>query len=486
MDVAVLLGSRRVTAQQKMQAALVYEIELAKISSEERRDPLKDYTSMTINELQTKYRNINWLKYLNDILPEGIDLQSSDTIVNLNVDFFEKLQPMLLDDKEVIANYVGWRVVMNSIDYLSDDLKNLQNIFKNVLHENAERAPRWQECVDVVLDNYPIALGSLYVQKHFSEESKTVMLETVNSIKTEFQEHLKTIEWMDPDTRESAIAKLDAMKFEIGFAEEIMNEEKLEEFHANFPDVDEDHYYETIHSLKAASAERSFNRLNDVIADKDWFDQDSPATVKTFYNVLENALSFPAGILQGSFFSADRPKYMNYGAIGAVIGHQITHSVYDEGSQFDSEGNFRDWWSSETREQFLEQAHCIINQYSSYIEPQTQLGLNGINTLNKNIADNGGVKNAYNGYIKWVDKNGSEGKLPDLSYKPNQLFWISLGQMFCSIYRDSEMQKEVMTGIYAPPQFRVLGSLRNSKEFSKDFDCALETDMNPIQKCEIW
>ena len=470
-----------------MQDVLNFEISLAQISkaNEDRKDPMNDYNSMTINELQTKYNYIDWQKYLNDILPEEIQLQSSDTFVNFNVDFFEKLEA-LLDDKNVIANYLMWRVAISSVDYLSDSLKNLQHEFNKVLTGTEARVPSWKECVDVVLDNYPHALGALYVQKHFSGESKAMMLEMFDNIKNEFRENLKTIEWMDQETKESTLIKLEVMKAEIGFADEILDEEKLQEFYTNFPDVNEDQYFETIHSLKAASADVSFKRLNEPIIEKEWFDKLPPAIVNAFYSSIENSIWLPAGILQGSFFSANRPNYMNYGAIGLVIGHEITHGFDDQGSQFDAEGNLRDWWSPETRQEFLERTQCFKNQYSSYIEPSTGRNLNGINTLSENIADNGGIKYAYRSYIKWVEENGSESKLPDLSYSPNQLFWISFGQMLCSIYRDAEMLNVVTTDIHAPPQFRVFGSLQNSREFSEDFNCQRESNMNPTEKCEIW
>ena len=146
----------------------------------------------------------------------------------------------------------------------------------------------------------------------------------------------------------------------------------------------------------------------------------------------------PAGILQGNFFNVDRPRYLNFGSIGTVIGHEITHGFDDEGSQFDSEGNLVDWWQKETKTAYLDKAKCIIEQYGNYIEPTVGMKLNGINTQGENIADNGGVLIAYRAYQKWVSKNGEEEKLPGLDYSTKQLFWISLAQTWCSAFREGK------------------------------------------------
>jgi neprilysin len=144
---------------------------------------------------------------------------------------------------------------------------------------------------------------------------------------------------------------------------------------------------------------------------------------------------FPAGILQGAFFSVDRPKYMNYGAIGSIIGHEITHGFDDEGRQFDANGNLVDWWQPDTKTAYLDKVRCIIDQYSNFTEPTVKLNLNGINTQGENIADNGGLKEAYSAYTKWAAKYGEEQKLPGLDYTPNQLFWIAAAQSWCSVTR---------------------------------------------------
>ena len=198
------------------------------------------------------------------------------------------------------------------------------------------------------------------------------------------------------------------------------------------------------------------------------------------------AQAFPAGILQGQFFSANRPLFMNYGAIGSIIGHEITHGFDDTGNQFDENGNLVDWWEPKTAEAFKEKAKCIIDQYGNYSEQTTGLNLNGINTQGENIADNGGFKIAYRAYQKQTKVTGVEKKLPGLNYSANQLFWISAAQTWCEVNRPEEMKNEILTDVHSPKSFRILGSFANLKDFSADFKCRKSSKMNPEKKCEVW
>lgn len=195
---------------------------------------------------------------------------------------------------------------------------------------------------------------------------------------------------------------------------------------------------------------------------------------------------FTAGILQGQLFTADRPRYMNYAAIGVAIGHEITHGFDDQGRQFDLDGNLVDWWGNDTAEAFKEKSQCFVDQYSNYTEKQTGLNLNGITTLGENIADNGGAKEAYLAYQNSVRLFGHETTLPGLRYTANQLFWITFAQTWCAVDRPETLKKSILTDSHSPNEFRVLGTLMNLKEFAADFQCPEGSRMNPVKKCEVW
>jgi len=290
---------------------------------------------------------------------------------------------------------------------------------------------------------------------------------------------------MDDQTREAALSKAKAISPHIGYPDEIMDDKKLEEYYKNL-EIDPNNFLGSILKMNVFGTDYAFNKLRQPVNKTDWETHARPTIVNAFYSWIENSIQFPAGILQGNFFSADRPRYMNYGSIGFVIGHEITHGFDDQGSQFDLNGNLVDWWKAETKSRYLEKAKCVIDQYSNYTEPTTNLKLNGVNTQGENIADNGGIKESYNAYRQWVKENGPEPKLPGVDLTPQQLFWLSAAQTWCSVYRPEIMRSRILTDPHSPAQFRVIGPLSNMVDFSKDYNCPVGSPMNPTHKCEVW
>jgi neprilysin len=198
-------------------------------------------------------------------------------------------------------------------------------------------------------------------------------------------------------------------------------------------------------------------------------------------------VGFPAGILQGQFFSSERPMFQNFASIGTVIGHEITHGFDDQGRQFDADGNLVDWWDEKTSKSFDEKAQCIVEQFGNFTEPLTGLSLNGVNTQGENIADNGGIKLAYRAYQAFVKSNRLEEFYSNSnSFTTNQLFWITSAQTWCGVFTEEAMKRRILTGVHSPNPFRVLGTFTNLKEFSDDFQCSPLTPMNPAKKCQVW
>ncbi|KAG5889087.1 hypothetical protein JTB14_004931 [Gonioctena quinquepunctata] len=307
----------------------------------------------------------------------------------------------------------------------------------------------------------------------------------VDDIRAEFEDILKSVEWMDDETRMNAIDKARSMTSHIAYPDELLDNRKLEEFYDGL-ELDPNQYMRSILNVTLFGTRFSFKRLRQAVNKTDWVTHGRPAVVNAFYSSIENSIQFPAGILQGVFFSDDRPRYMNYGAIGFVIGHEITHGFDDQGRQFDKDGNLVNWWQESTKTAFVEKAQCIIDQYGNYSVPDLKLNLNGINTQGENIADNGGLKESYLAYQNWVQRNGEEPKLPGLKYTPNQMFWVSAANTWCSVYRSESLKLRILTGYHSPGEFRVLGPLSNSEYFYKDFNCPEGSKMNPVKKCKVW
>merc|ERR1712106_485464 len=303
----------------------------------------------------------------------------------------------------------------------------------------------------------------------------------------EFDLILDEIEWMDDETRKRAKTKLSTMKEYIGYPQEIMVESNLEDLYEGLYVNPDDHFKNGI-NMSVWGTNYAWGKLREKIDKTDWKRHGQPAVVNAFYSSIENSIQFPAGILQGNFFGSDRPTYMNYGGIGWVIGHEITHGFDDQGRQFDDEGNLKNWWEDDTKDKFLDKANCIIWQYGNYTAVSVNKTLNGVNTQGENIADNGGIKEAYRAYNSWVRRHGEEPRLPGLNYTQRQLFWISGANVWCSKHRPKALKLSVITGAHSPDKFRVQGAFSNMAAFSRDFKCKEGSKMNPSKedKCKVW
>ncbi|MPC12879.1 Membrane metallo-endopeptidase-like 1 [Portunus trituberculatus] len=488
ISMAVLLGADRARAERELKESLEFEIEIANYSlpKEERRNASKLYNKMTIGELQAKVPEIPWLAYINNVLAPFFRVTAEEPVV-VNVPDYVKNLGQLLNrtPKRVIANYMLWRATAASIAYLSEDARDIQLEYSRKLVGKETREPRWKECMGTISRSLSHAVGSMYARKFFKEDAKLAADSMVVFIRNEFEKILKTLDWMDPLTRERALAKAKAITPHIAYPPELLMDHKLAELYDGLV-ISDGELLENMRNLTIFGTDYSFKRLREKVNKKDWRNHGAAAVVNAYYSPLENSIQFPAGILQGTFFEADRPKYMNFGGIGYVIGHEITHGFDDTGRQFDANGDLKDWWEKETQNKFLKKAECIIHQYGNYSAPEVNLNLNGINTQGENIADNGGIKEAYFAYQEWVTRYGEEKSLPSLPYTPKQLFWLSAANVWCSKYRPETLKLRILTGAHSPARFRVNGPFSNVKEFAVDWNCPAGSKLNPSKRCSVW
>ncbi|XP_047040451.1 neprilysin-2 isoform X1 [Helicoverpa zea] len=489
VDIATLLGAERARAEVDLKESLQFEMKLANISLplEKRRNATSLYNPMTIAELTQKFPKIPWLEYINRLLAPHVTI-GMDEITIVSVPKYISDLEVLLEKtpKRVQANYVMWRVAGASVSYLTDSLRRRQLAYVTALSGKTERESRWKECADTTSVSMSIAVGALYIRKYFNENSKANALEMVNDIRQQFRKTLNEVDWMDEKTRKAALEKADSMSSHIAYPSEMLDNDKLTKFYEGL-EMSSDKLMESVLNLTLFGTEYLFGKLREPVNKTDWVTHGRPAIVNAFYSSIENSIQFPAGILQGAFFSAKRPAYMNYGAIGFVIGHEITHGFDDQGRQFDRNGNLVDWWQEMTKQKYLEKAKCIIDQYSNYTVEEVGLKLNGVNTQGENIADNGGIKEAYYAYQAWTHRHGEEARLPGLEkYTPKQLFWLSAANTWCAVYRNEAIKLRITTGFHAPGRFRVVGPLSNMEEFAEDFKCPAGSPMNPHNKCKVW
>lgn len=497
VGLATLLGADKDSALKQQTEALEFEIKLANINlpREERRDANKLYNPMTIKELSLIVPEIPWLVYMNTILAPHHVLTENERVIVDVPDYFPKLVDLLAKTpKRTLANYLMWRVSSASVGYLNEAARNLQLKYSAVLTGTTERKPRWEECTDLVSGSFGNAVGAMYVREYFEEAARQSMNEMVKDIRSVFSEIIDELEWMDDETRLRAKGKSDSMTTHIAYPDELLDDKKLIDLYENLT-LDSTDYLRNALNLTVFGTNYAFKKLREPVNKTDWISHGRPAVVNAYYSPLENSIQFPAGILQGAFFGKNRPAYLNYGAIGWVIGHEITHGFDDQGRQFGPDGNLAEWWEPPTKKNYLERAQCIINQYGNYSFPELGLNINGINTQGENIADNGGIKEAYRAYIKYATRTRSgfenwdqvEQRLPGLSqYNVRQLFWLGAANVWCQKSRPESLKLRILTGAHSPSRFRVRGPFANMPQFASDYNCPLGSAMNPVQKCAVW
>merc|ERR1719481_248399 len=455
---------------------------------------------MTLKEVQAMYPEIPLVKYVNHILGSADVTVDENEIVNVAVpkyitDFRELMKSAT---PRAQANYIVWRNVKFAMAYLNEEALDIKLAYSKVLTGKTQEAPRWEKCVKSTagLDGTYLyfyegsltnAVGGMYAREHFNLDAKDVADQMVENVREEFKIMLDELDWMDSRTKARAQKKADQITPHIAYAREILDDKLINEFYKGI-DLRKDSYLKNIIRLKKFISEYYVKEFRKPIDKKSWKTHGGAAIVNAFYNPDENSIQFPAGILDGVFFNADRPLYMNYGAIGFVVGHEITHGFDDQGSQRDGEGNLVDWWEPETKKRYLEKAQCIINQYTNYtVEVNGEsLNLNGINTQGENIADNGGIKEALLAYNRLAKEHEVEPMLPGLTYSPRQLFWISGARVECEARRPEALKDQILTDPHSPSRFRVNVPFANMKEFSEDWGCPVGSPINPAKKCQVW
>jgi len=459
VQTAVFMGAKEEVAKVEMKEALELELKLAEMSlpREERRNKTALYNPMTLKKVQELIPEIPLIQYVNDILGSADVTVNENEVVNVAVPkyitdfraYIAKASP------RAQANYIVWRNVKFAMSYLNEEALDIKLAYSKVLTGKAQEAPRWEKCVKSTagLDGTYLyfyegsltnAVGGMYAREHFDLNAKDIADQMVENVREEFKKMLDELDWMDSKTKSRAQKKADQITPHIAYAKEILDDKLINEFYQGI-DLQKDSYLKNIIRLKKFISLYYVKEFRTPIDKKSWKTHGGAAIVNAFYNPAENSIQFPAGILDGVFFNADRPLYMNYGAIGFVVGHEITHGFDDQGSQKDGDGNLVDWWEPETKKKYLEKAQCIIDQYGNYtveVDGET-LNVNGINTQGENIADNGGIKETFRAYESVVRKYGPEPILPGLGFSQRQLMWLSGASVWCSVRRPASLKNQV-------------------------------------------
>jgi putative endopeptidase len=481
-----LLGDQPAAAATNAALVLDLETALAKVSRarEELRDPDKNYNKFTTAEFLKANPTIPWTVYFTEygLAPEpgvaGNNLVPLTYEIVGQPEFFSALDKLIterpIDDWKV---YLRWHLLHGAAPFLQRAVER-ENFafFGKVISGQQEQEPRWKRAGKVIDGCIGEALGQLYVEKYFPPEARARMNELVQNLKAVFHDHLLKLDWMSDATRAKALAKFARFTQKIGYPDKFRDYSKLE--------IRRDDYLGNVKRAAVFEDRRELVRLGGPVDKTEW--HMTPETVNAYFNPSQNEIVFPAGILQPPFFDMTMDDAVNYGAIGVVIGHEITHGYDDQGRKFDADGNLNDWWTAADATNFEARAQKVVDQYNAY-EPLPGLHVNGKLTLGENIADLGGVTIAYDALQRALAKNPAQRKTID-GFTPEQRFFISFAQIWRTNIRDAEQRRLVTVDPHSPGQFRAIGPLVNVQSFYDAFGITAKDPMwrAPELRAKIW
>uniref|UniRef100_H3D7Y1 Phosphate regulating endopeptidase homolog, X-linked n=1 Tax=Tetraodon nigroviridis TaxID=99883 RepID=H3D7Y1_TETNG len=495
VDVAVMLGAPEKAAQAQMEQALAFETKIAHILVPyENRTSENMYNRYSISRLHRHIPEFDWLGFIKRVVETKEDksrsISSSEHVIVRVPQYFKDLFKLINStDPRIVANYVQWRTVFSRITSLSRRFLYRYLDFARVTTGTTSLTPRWDKCVNFVEGSLSYATGRIFVDKHFQEDKKLVMEELIEGIRWAFIDILeKENDWMDPPTKKKAIEKAHAVLPKVGYPEFILNNTYLNEDLKKLQFSEKDYYGNVMQTLKFIG-QSDLAWLRKTVPRTEWFT--NPTTVNAFYSSSTNQIRFPAGELQKPFFwGKEYPRSLSYGAIGVIVGHELTHGFDSNGRKYDSNGNLDQWWSNSSITAFSEKTQCMIDQYNSYYWEKAGLNVRGKRTLAENIADNGGIREAFRAYRRWIDtsRGGAEELLlPGVGLNNNQLFFLSYAHVRCNSYRPETAREQIQSGAHSPPKFRVIGAMSNYEEFWKAFGCPASSVMNRgAQSCRVW
>ncbi|CAF1457934.1 unnamed protein product, partial [Adineta steineri] len=418
----------------------------------------------------------------------NVTLMDSDLVIVREIDYLYNVSSIIHQmSPRILQNYVIWRFMINLINSLPKRFRSIKENLNRVLRGTTVERARIVICRNYVNSNMGFAVSKLYIKKYFDNNARNQTFEMVANIRKAFIDMLQGSTWMDSMSKNKAIEKALAIDEKIGYPDYLASDNvtQLEIQYADY--VFDSSFINNIFKLLQIKAKEEFQILRKSVDHKAW-GSNPPTVVNGFHASSKNQITFPAGILQMPFFHKDAPKYLNYGGIGVVIGHEITHGFDDSGRQFDKDGNQILGWTNETIERFIEHKTCIVDQYSNFTVPNLNIHANGNQTQNEDIADNGGLREAFYGYQKFTQANpNADKRLPGLSkYSPTQMLFINYAYTSCEKMTDSYVLDHVLHDLHSSGQFRVNGPTSNFVEFDRAFNCKPGQGNSRVKKCTVW
>lgn len=450
-----LMGEDSVAAKKDAMDIFKLETALAKASMTrvEMRDPYKLYNKYAITAFSTQTPGMDWKTIMTNL-----KVTNQDSFIVATPNFFKEVAKQLKATPiEVWKKYLKFHTVNDMSPYLASKFDEAHfNFYNTTIRGQEEQKPRWKRVLAVVNNSIGELLGKMYVDKTFKPEAKERMLALVNNLQETYAARIKRLDWMSEGTKHKALAKLNSFMKKIGYPDNWRNYDALT--------INSNDYVKNLMASAAFDYNYMISKLGKPVDKTEW--QMTPPTVNAYYNPAFNEIVFPAGILQYPFFDAAADDAVNYGGIGAVIGHEMTHGFDDQGRQYDASGNLNDWWTPEDAKKFTEKANVVVTQFNNYTVLDST-HVNGELTLGENLADLGGLAIAYEAFKKTKQGQGNE-KID--GFTPDQRFFLSWAQVWRANTRDEETASRIVTDPHSPNLWRANGPLSNMPEFYKAFD----------------
>ncbi len=465
-----LLGDKHEHAVKEAQTVLAIETELATVSKSqiELRDPHAIYHIKSIDELNTLSPNFSWPNYL---ASQG--LQEVKTLNYATPEFFQAMNKFLTQYSiEDWKAYFRWHLIDGYANYLSKPFVDQDFKMAKALMGTEKLLPRWKRVVNTESAALGFAIGKMYVERYFPEQSKQQVIDILNNIRAVLREDIKTLTWMTPETRVAALKKLDLMEERIGYPSTWWDYSSLK--------IDRGPYVLNVLRANQFLVKRDLNKIGKPIDRSEW--AMTPQSINAYYDPSMNNLNIPAGILQPPFFDPSAPAAVNYGSIGFVMGHEMTHGFDDQGAQFDGHGNLHNWWSPGDLAKFQQATQCIAEQFSNYVV-DGDLHVQGKLVVGEAAADLGGITLAYKAFLR--SKEYQQAKTID-GVTPEQQFFLGTAHVWAMNIRPLQLRNQVTVDPHPPAQFRVNGSLANIPQFQQSFAIPSNSPMVNKNRCVIW
>ncbi|MFZ0279094.1 MAG: M13 family metallopeptidase [Candidatus Sulfotelmatobacter sp.] len=473
-QVFTLAGQSPQQAAHSAQTVLTVETLLAVYSMDrtQRRDPKNRDHKMTRDEAVALGPNF----YLNRFFT-AIGAPNFTQLNVTNPDFFKEVNGVLeAEPLDALKTYVSWHVLNAAAPWLSEPFVEANFKFQQSLSGQKEIQARWKRCVTLTDRELGEALGQRYVEATFGAEGRQRMLKMVDALEKSLDEDIQGLSWMSDETKKQAKVKLEAIRNKIGYPDVYRDYSSVM--------IKRDDLLGNVDRANEFGSKRDIAKIDKPLDRKEW--GMTPPTVNAYYSPSYNEIVFPAGILQPPFFDKNMDDGVNFGGIGLVIGHELTHGFDDQGRKFDPEGNLHDWWTEQDGKEFEKRASCVANEYSNFVAVD-DVKLNGRLTLGENTADNGGARIALRALEHMIadDKTGKEGEKIE-GYTPEQRFFLGFGRVWCEKVRPEQARLWVLTDPHSPGKYRVDGVVQNMPEFQKAWGCKAGQPMVAENACHVW